>query len=439
VLERVVKTISRYNMVPRLPTGPARVVAAVSGGPDSVAMLQILRDLGANLAGVAHFNHKLRGDESDQDEQFVAALAARCGLPFFRSESRPRKGNLEQNARRDRRDFFLQLIRDGACDRIALGHTRDDQAETVLFRILRGSGLTGLAGIHPVTDDGFVRPCIDITREELRAFLRERNIAFRQDSTNADDRFARNRIRRHLLPQLRDQWNPQIDLALAQLADLAFEEERYWTDSTPNLGYIRTAEAVELDAAVLRSLPRAVARRQIRRAIRQAKGDLKGIDFFHIEQVLDMKPGKLVLPGVVATRSFGWVRLAVSPPVALMPFHAVIPGTYENAAVRLEIGETPCPRCDNLRVDLAVPLVLRGWRPGDHYLPVGKSRDQKLKEMFQNARVPSWQRSSWPILESEGRILWTRRFGAAAECAAECAVIGSVEPVLRIWDLSKES
>jgi tRNA(Ile)-lysidine synthase len=408
-----------------LPAG-CRVAIAVSGGADSVCLLHVLRETGANVAGVAHFNHKLRGGESEQDERFVAAMAARLGLPFYGAEAGAFEGNLEQEARRARRAFFLQLIRDGACDRIALGHTRDDQAETVLFRILRGSGLAGLAGVHPVTQDGLVRPLIDCGRDEVREYLRSRGIEWREDASNAETRFARNRIRHELLPLLRREWNPRIDDALAQLADLAFEEER-WLEKDAAGG---SKLSPELSLAALRAAPRALGRRLIRRAIRQAKGDLRGIEFGHIEQVLEMKPGKLKLPGIQVTQSYGRLRLAVGNAPVLGEVEVMVPGTYDQAGVRLEMGESAMTGCANLRVDLAARIVLRGWKPGDHYRPVGKSRDRKLKEMFQSARVPSWRRPSWPILESEGKILWARQFGAAQECD----VNGGPGPVLRIWE-----
>jgi len=439
VFERVLKTISRYSM---LPPG-CRVVVAVSGGADSVCLLHVLREIGANVAGVAHFNHKLRGEESEEDERFVSAIATRLALPFYRAESAPNppRGNLEQSARRARREFFLHLIRDGACDRVALAHTRDDQAETVLFRVMRGSGLAGLAGIHPVTEDGFVRPFLDLGRDEVREYLRSHEITWRDDSSNRDARFARNRIRHDVLPQLRRDWNPRIDQALAQLADLAYEEERLWAEGTAPSYPAAVARAsqdpwgVELPTDALQSLPRALARRLVRHSIRQAKGHLRGIEFQHVEQVLEMKPGRLRLPGVNVTRSFDWVRLAVSNPPALDPVEVIVPGTYEAAGIRLETDETAAAACANLNVELAAGIVLRGWRPGDHYRPVGKSRDRKLREMFQNARIPLWRRSSWPILESEGKILWARKFGAAQEFNAD----GGPGPVLRIWDLTKES
>lgn len=419
-----------------LPPG-CRVVAAVSGGPDSVCLLHALREIGANLSGIAHFNHKLRGEASDEDERFVAAAAARLSLPFFRDSSdvRAAPGNLEQAARLARMTFFRALIRDGAADRVALGHTRDDQAETVLFRIFRGSGLAGLAGIHPVTEDGFLRPLIEVTRTQVEQYLRSREIAWREDLSNADPRFARNRLRYHLLPQLARDWNPRIGEALAHLADLAYEEERWWASQT------FFNDDAEFPAAPLAAMPRATARRAIRRAIAEAKGDLRGVEFEHIERILDLAgrssgDGRVALPGAEALRSFGWIRVA--RPVShrpAEPFRVTVPGTYTSpdgaGQIRFDLAETRSPSCANLKLELAVCMDLRAWRPGDHYHPVGRSRDQKIKEMFQSARIPSWRRQHWPIVECGGKIVWARGFGPACEFAADC----DAGPVVRIWDL----
>ncbi len=432
-MDRVRAAVSRYRM---LGSGD-RVIAAVSGGADSVCLLHVLREIGVSVAGVAHFNHKLRGEESEADERFVGAVAARMDLPFYRAEAftGEGRGNLEQRARRERREFFLGLIRDGAGDRVALGHTRDDQAETVLFRIMRGSGLTGLAGVLPVTE-GFIRPLIGVTRCEVLEYLRARGIEWREDSTNRDRRFARNRIRHELMPMLQREWNPRIVDALANLADLAFEEEGLWDSELNKVAKKRgltarsTEDALSSVAGVegwgqsgqspffrdlftgdLRSLPRALARRAVRRGIEEVKGDLRGIEFEHVENVIAMKNGRLRLPGVEVIRSMDMVRIQEAGFGSQIPaVEVTVPGIYPAPDGNSEIRLEPCV---NLRVELTAPLYLRGWRPGDHYRRVGKSRDQKIKEMFQRARVPVWRRRGWPVLEYDGRIVWAREFGPA--------------------------
>ena len=271
-----------------------------------------------------------------------------------------------------------------------------------------------------MTEEGFVRPLLQVTRRDVLEFLTTRGIAWREDHTNQDLRFARNRIRHGLLPQLARDWNPQIREALAHLADLAYEEERCWARNLPDL-LTETGGGVEFRATELTKLDRAAARRVVRAAIAGAKGDLRGIEFQHVERIVDIATGRrLRLPGILVTRSFDWIRIAVPgtlPPVE--PVEVTIPGTYAapdgTGEIQVEVDETAPPACANLKVDLAARIELRAWRPGDHYRPVGKSRDRKLTDMFQSAKVPSWRRPLWPILEGDGKILWAKQFGAAAD------------------------
>jgi tRNA(Ile)-lysidine synthase len=431
VLDRVLETISRYNM---LPPG-SRVIVAVSGGADSVCLLHVLRELApASVVGVAHFNHQWRAEASDEDERFVASLASALSLPFFRAGMKPAQGNREQEARRARLAFFATL---GTT--VALGHTRDDQAETVLYRFLRGSGLAGLAGIAPA-GNGIIRPLLDITRVEVEQFLRSRNIPWREDATNLDPRFARNRIRHELLPQLARDWNPQLTETLARLADLAQEEESWWTSEINRIELLTLNGGIELrsdlifpgartracrvdtrvDARSATPLPRAFARRLIRRAIALAKGDLRSIDFHHIEAVFTIKRS-LDLPGLTVTRSFDWLRFAPSTPIKPPgPLEITQPGTYPSpdgqTQICVEVAQSDACATLNLEACRTCwPLVLHGWRPGDHYRPQGHSRDRKIQEMFQKARVPSWRRAFWPILRSRDKIVWSRQFGLADE------------------------
>lgn len=442
VLDRVLTTISRYNM---LRPGD-RVVAAVSGGADSVFLFHALREIagpvGASVAGVAHLNHHLRGEASDEDERFVAALAARHGVEFYREQDRVSQaaGNLEGNARRARLEFFARLIREGKADRVATGHTRDDQAETVLFRLLRGSGLAGLAGILPATSQGLIRPLLEVRRAEVEEFLRARGFVWREDASNRDVRFARNRIRHGLLPEMERDWNPELREALARMADLAGEEERWWQGKIARLmrrlaveGAMDGTGGIEISADALARLPKAVSRRLVRALICKAGGG--AAQFEHVEKVLGLAgsqrgSGCLELPGLAVARSFDWLRFSPAGPVdaEAEAVRVEVPGRcgWGDGAVCFEVAEKPTPKleeagCVRLKwrgQDAAAHLELRGWREGDHYRPAGRSRDQKIQEMFQKARVPSWKRGLWPIVTNGSKILWAREFGASAEFAA---------------------
>jgi len=426
-----------------LPSG-VRVIVAVSSGADSVCLLHVLQELFPDaLSGVAHFNHKWRAEASDEDERFVAGLASQFDLPFHRAEATPAPGNQEQNARRARLAFFASL---GAT--VALGHTRDDQAETVLFRFLRGSGLAGLSGIAP-TSNVIIRPLLDVTRAEIEQYLRAKNIPWREDATNQDLTFARNRIRHDLLPQLVRDWNSKIVDALADLADLAHEEEQYWQSALDQIKLTQTPGAIELPVhlvgqghalqpAISRPPSPALARRLIRRAISLAKGDLRQIDFHHVEAVLNLRR-RLHIPGLTVTRSFDWIRFAAFDPPTPAPLQITPPGKFPSpdglTQICVDIAQSDGPEaCATLNMEACQscsPLELRGWRPGDHYRPQGHSRDHKIQEMFQKARVPSWRRASWPILSCGDKILWARQFGVAETRAA-----GGLETVLRIREVS---
>ncbi len=450
MIERVAGDLSRYNMLP-IDTGRGtKVGVAVSGGADSVCLLECLRELAPRLGlhlTVLHVNHGMRGPAAHGDAEFVEALAKSRGLPFHLHRAgvpalaAAHGDNLEQTARQARYAFFRQFVLEGALDRVATGHTRNDQAETVLHRILRGSGLTGLAGILPATGDGIVRPLLNVSRQEIEEWLNERGVAWREDATNQDTGLTRNRLRHVTLPLLRSAYNPQLDAALASLAELAREEEEYWavTARAPKLHgrcvYMKTPE--------LEGLPPALARRMLRAAIEAVKGDLRQIEFGHIERVLEMAreregSGRTQLPGLDVYRSFDWLRIA---PVghdhmrrrnfefaAAVPSETPVPG---GGRIELAFAASNVSRgCDTVKMDLdeskvigllresGEPFTLRNWRPGDRYQPLGYPREEKLKTLFQRDRIPLWERSSWPVLEAKGEILWSRRFGASAGYAA---------------------
>jgi tRNA(Ile)-lysidine synthase len=436
------------------------VGVAVSGGADSVGLAAVLRELAPRFGlrlRVLHLDHGLRGEESRGDAEFVRELASSWGLPVVLQTARmPEGGNLEEAARKARQGFFRQQMASGVVDRVALGHTRSDQAETVLFRFLRGSGSAGLAAIRPVTASGLVRPLIEVERNEVRTWLRDRGIGWREDSSNRDPAFARNRIRHELLPKLSADWNPALEATLARTADWALAEESYWQEEIGRLAealFTRRGGAIVVGADRLAGFPLAVARRVVRRAVEEVKGNLRGIGFDHVQAMVDLAGapqgrGRVEARGVEAMRSLDWLRFAPSrlarPAYRLAvsgPPCVVRPGTdfaicLELAENRGTFGKDDCVY--NERVDcldwrsVSGPLELRSWLPGDRYHPAGRFGEEKLKALFERDRVPVWERWEWPVLTRGSTILWTRRFGSSSAAAASA----TSQIVLRIREIA---
>jgi len=436
---------------------------AVSGGADSVCLLHLLDALAGqwNLRlTVLHLDHGLRGEESRQDAEFVRALAASLGLPveIRRASLADAPGNREQAARAARLEFFREAMAAHHLDRVAVGHTRSDQAETVLFRFLRGSGTAGLAAIRPVTPAGIVRPLLDLGRQEVRQFLRERGLAWREDSTNASPEFARNRIRHSLLPQLNAEWNPALETTLAHTADWALAEEAWWEAEIDRLAESRLIGQegrILVSAAALRELPLAAARRLVRRAMEKAKGGLAGIAFAHVAAVMELAArtsgtGIFRAAGVLVCRSFDWLCFTAitGKPSGISGYRLpAVAGDLvrlpaQSLSISLELIENtetsaPCECVYNKDVDcldwqrLSGPLEVRNWRPGDLYQPVGSSAERKLKVLFQESQVPVWERAGWPVITDRDSIVWSRRFGPAARVAASQGAV----LVLRIREI----
>ncbi|HEX3680946.1 MAG TPA: tRNA lysidine(34) synthetase TilS [Bryobacteraceae bacterium] len=458
LLDRVAGIIPRYSM---LEPGD-RVGVAVSGGADSVVLLHLLHRLAPRLEttlALLHVNHQLRGAESDADEEFVRRLGAALGLAVLVTPGAVKgDGNLEQEARQIRREFFQRCRAEHGLGRIALGHTRSDQAETVLFRLLRGSGLAGLAGMRPVTEDGLIRPLLTTSREEVRQWAAAEGLSWREDGSNANRQFARNRLRGEFLPSLSREFNANLEGVLAGTAELAQAEEDYWTHEVePVYREITKRNAVGsiLQVQTLRALHIAVQRRVIRRALREVKGDLRSVDFAHIEAILKIccsahGHDRVIVPGVDALRSFDQLLLTRPGELSTAP---------RNYQVDLELGieqQLPfgngsifvnCPnfggencvnfkkdpdataevadldadrlsQCGESRYGGAAGLIARNWEPGDELQRPGHKGAEKIKSLFQEHRVALWERRHWPVVVAGQEIVWVRRFGSAAKFTA---------------------
>jgi tRNA(Ile)-lysidine synthase len=450
-----------------------RVAVAVSGGADSVAQLVLLAELRKQLGivlSVAHFNHKLRGRDSEADEKFVAKLAEKYGLAFhagradIAAQAKSNKANVEDTARRARYQFLTRLVEDGRVDQVAVAHTADDQAETVLAHILRGTGLAGLGGIHPAVGP-VVRPLLGVRRAELRAYLRSKRQTWREDATNRDTTRMRARIRKKLLPILEKQFQPAVVEHLATLAELAREDEAL-------LGALvdeRTRRCVEKDtgsakisASDLLKFSRkkdfpiegaegaeknfAVSRRIVRRIVGELKPRGGQLNATHVRSILELAEGGengkcLPLPGgVEVRREQDSLIFSARDAIAranrhkLLEFERTINLGGKGIEVsvpelgcvfRFRVIDWPAKRGDTIEKELVLdrdalqsPLVLRSWRPGDKLRPCGHRSAHKLKRLLNQKRVSRWEREAWPVLTSGGVLAWARGFPAAPEFAA---------------------
>jgi tRNA(Ile)-lysidine synthase len=464
-----------------------RIGVAVSGGADSVGLLRILHELREELGivlSVVHFNHKLRGSESDSEEHFVTDLARERQLECHvasgdaGAEAAASGTSVEAAARDLRYSFFGQLMSssdEGASQlhKIATGHTLDDQAETVLMRAVRGSGTRGLAGIYPVfdieMDDEFVgevvRPLLGVRHAELVQYLEEIGQTWREDSSNQDAKFTRNRMRHLVLPVLERQFNPAVQQALSELAEIARGEEDYWQNEiagwmgtaihwtepewaqSGQLGLVqlqpfnpglrdklRQAGPLVMNATVdrmwLLSEPLAVQRRAIK-----AIGELAGfpLEFKHVEEILrfaseeDGTGKSLSLP---LGWSVTWEPAALTFLTPDLRSQERIPSDYEYIlpvpgraivpeagvvveAVRTEVAaERAGYNPDHLLDPSQLPkeLRVRNWRPGDRFWPAHTKSAKKIKELLLEHHVTGTARKTWPVVVSGEEILWVPGF-----------------------------
>lgn len=423
------------------------VVTAVSGGPDSVALLHTLANLSAGWSlrlVVAHLNHKLRGAAADEEAAFVARLSADLNLPCeIRSTNaakihREQRRSLQEVARDLRYTFYGEVAEMYGAQKIALGHQAEDNAESVLMHLLRGAGPRGLSGIPPVRDRRIIRPLIQTTRQEILDFLARKGWAYVKDQSNLDRKYLRNRIRHELLPCLQKQYNRDVVSALNRLAAILRDEENFWEQEVKQAFDFAVTEgrtdAVVLSGASLSRQHPALLRRVIRRAVSCVKGDLRRLGHTHVEAVSRLITGpccygRADLPGGVRVeRDREKISFLVGNPEVPVSFEYDIscPATTRMDEIGLSLrlseyalNEIPdlraCPEGTALfdRAALCFPLKVRNFRPGDRFRPLGLAGTQKLKAFFINEKVPRAKRRRCPILLSRGDIIWVAGYRIA--------------------------
>ena len=461
-----------------------RVGVAVSGGADSVALLRILLELRTELGivlSVAHLNHLLRGAESDGDEQFVHDLACNYELHLFsarrdvKTYAAEKKISIETAARELRFQYFEELIRKGEFNKLATAHSLDDQAETVLLRLLRGSGLRGLSAIRPrlfIKDVAeqvcgeIIRPLLSTRREAAAAYLAELGQEWREDATNKQLRYTRNRVRHVLVPLLEKEFNPAATEKLAELAEIARGEEKFWEKERnrlfgsivslrrpawlPNPFYVPFAPAEngkkseDLDHLLLQKLkqpgPRisdfaldlekfqALPLGAQRRLIHSLESFGMPLEFHHVDELIRLVSSdetcEVRLP-------WGWRAIRTTKELLIVTpdlrtdariacdyeYLLPVPGSvriWENGVVLdakfAFAGERYNPE-HLLDSRFAEHLLVRNWRPGDRFWPVHSKEPKKIKELLQDRHITGEEKKAWPVVASGDAVLWVRGFG----------------------------
>ena len=451
VENRILKTVMQTIVTHRMLTAGDSVLVAVSGGMDSVTLIHVLRTLASEFdirLAIGHLNHGLRQGDADRDAGFAAELAGRLNLPFYGDKRNVRqlkqdgRLSLEEAARDVRYEFLEAVSARHGFDKIATGHHANDNAEQVLMNLMRGSGPLGLSGIAPVRGRKIIRPLLELKKSEIVEYVTEKKLAFVTDLSNTDQSFRRNRIRHHLIPELEKGYNPSIIDTLNRVGAILRAEDQ-WLDNIltkdfQNCVAVHGTDSIRIDLSRFEGLATAAKRRIVRKAIQSVKTDLRRITLKHIDAILDLvarrsTDGRLNLPDGIRIRlktthltvekrksaGPGSSDFSEDPPA--IDYCYTIAGLQSiyikeaGAVIKVsEIRRDDLPEFKFVTKDTAYfdmerllfPLIVRNFRPGDRFSPLGLKGTQKLKKYFSDHKVPGAQRRRCPLLLSRNKILW---------------------------------
>ena len=431
MIKKIEQTIDNYQM---LEDGD-RVVVALSGGADSCALLLSLIGLSEGRCLkiiVAHFNHGLRGVQSDEDEMFCGKLAQKNGLAFvtekMRHPSIPRGVSPEDYFRQERYHFLDKIAAEHGANKIALGHHLHDQAETILLNILRGSGLDGLKGFLPMRENKYIRPLIEVSRSEIIDFLRVAGVVYREDSSNNSPVYLRNRIRRELIPFLQEKYNPQIEQNLSRMAEIIRRDDAFingFVSTILTSSRIQEKEGeVFFSVDYFKSLHAALGFRLIKALLEGLVPSGKGFSSSHIQSLVDLvikrSSGKAIsLPyGLSAHKEYDHIVFKYSPIERTQDYEypMIIPGMVDlkERHIILSTARATADKIDfkNLRQTyldgdkIKEPLVVRNRRCGDWFEPLGTRGSQKIKKLFIDRKIPRRKRDSIALIADRESVIW---------------------------------
>lgn len=433
-IHKVVATVKKHSMI----SGEERILTGLSGGPDSVCLLHVLHNIKDkfNLDLIAiYIDHGLRPGETEKEIEFCKNLCMKLNMPFItkpidvKSYANEQKLNMQEAARQLRYKIFNETTFEIKAHKIALGHTADDQAETLLMRLFRGSGHTGLVGIPPVRKN-IIRPLIEIERKEIERFLNAEKIDYIIDSSNLKKDYLRNKIRLSLMPMIKE-INPDMIETLSKTAAIFRDEEKYFeilvTKTLMKLISRKTESRIELFLAPFEIMDKAIMRRVLRRAIDETKG-LRGVSFIHIDDIIELikygNPGdRLYLPrGIRVIKAYSTFILTSEPPVTLDTYTLSIPGenVLKEAGVLMKVSMVESQELDTMSQTIGLwstlgifdaeklkfPLIVRPRKDGDFFYPLGFGKRKKIQDFFVDQKVPRDERDRVPLVISGDDIIW---------------------------------
>lgn len=431
IQDRFLEAIKEYRMI----TSGDKVLVAVSGGADSLALLHLLAELQTKLGlelHIAHLNHLIRKGDSEIDMRFVQAIAQKLKIPIsvesfdVQSFAKEEKIGLEEAARRVRYAFYDRVANQVGAKKIAVGHTADDNVETFLMRILRGAGLKGLTGI-PAKRGKIIRPLIKIWRKEIELYIGGLKLVPRRDYTNSEAKFMRNRVRLKLIPQLKI-YNLNIKEIILQTILLLTEDRNYLENKAEEAlaeVYLNGGESeIKLSIRLLQEWEPPIQGHLLRKAIERVKGNLLDLTFQHVQAILEKLESKerweLHLPSNIFVSGYrGELTISRQRPVEgerkkffyqlTIPGEVTIPEVKQvlraSFAAKEEVSADP----QTAYVDyglLGKNIIVRSKSEGDKFIPLGMKGSKKLQDFFVDEKIPAELREQIPIVESAGRIVW---------------------------------
>ncbi|MDY6856651.1 MAG: tRNA lysidine(34) synthetase TilS [Thermodesulfobacteriota bacterium] len=434
LISKAIDTIEKYRMLQQ----GERIVVAVSGGPDSVFLLYTLNELKDDMnltLIVAHVDHCIRKDESKDECMFVKNLANRFDLPF-ESQSfnvplikKVMRVSTQEAARNVRYEFLMRTLRKYNAHKVATGHNADDQAETVLMRLIRGTGSKGLCGINPFRDGIFIRPIIEIRQSEIRRELEDRRIEFVIDSSNKEDIYLRNKIRNRLMPVLINEYNPNIIQSLVNTSEILRKEDGFLDilakEYLSDIRIYSDKKSIALDILRLKDLDESIQIRVLKRAIELFSEDLRCVCFKHLDSIVHMlfrkgsnkflnlpkgiciekRYNELIIREEIRGNDFFYSFNHVPDRVRLKETGKDIEFSVIKKAKNLDVGRDPdVAFFDFERVRF--PIILRNFKEGDRFQPIGLNGTKKLKDFFIDCKIPRSIRRQVPLLVFDDLIAW---------------------------------